>query len=181
MTEQPTDVLSFWFDEIDPKMHWRKDPTFDQQIARRFKTVYALAAAGELAHWRSDSPGRLAEILLLDQFPRNMFRSTNAAFATDALALELAQAAVRGQHDRELPQAQRKFFYMPFMHSESIAVHDDARALFDALGDQATSSSAARHYAVLKQFGRYPHRNSILGRRSTLAEQAFLAQPGSHF
>jgi len=131
--------------------------------------------------WRIGASIHRAGWQKLDQFPRNMFRNTKAAFATDALALALAQDAVRGLHDRKLPLVQRKFFYMPFMHSESIAVHERAGELFEALGDQATLSSAARHYAVLKQFGRYPHRNAILGRRSTPSEEDFLAQPGSHF
>lgn len=177
----PIDIIDFWFMEVDPRMHWRKDFAFDQLIAKRFMKIYKKAAAGELAGWRTAPEGRLAEVIVLDQFPRNMFRNTPTAFATDPLALALAQEAVAGGFDQSLPPNQRRFLYMPFMHSESLEVHASARGLFETLAHQATLDSELRHYAVLEQFGRYPHRNAILGRASSPAETTFLQGRRSGF
>ena len=135
----------------------------------------------ELWRWRSSAEGCLAEIIVLDQFSRNLFRDMPESFAFDALALALAQSAVAAGVDRQMPPEQRAFFYMPYMHSESAAVHDEALRLFSDLGIESQLGFELRHKAIIDQFGRYPHRNAILRRPSTAAELAFLQQPGSRF
>lgn len=174
-------VLRFWFEEIKPKQWWLKDEAFDQLIKDRFLSLHRQAAAGELYAWRQSATGRLAEILILDQFSRNMFRGTAAAFAQDALALVLAQEAVARGCDRQLPQQQRAFLYLPYMHSESALIHQVALELFEQLGLPSSLNYEIRHQEIIARFGRYPHRNPILGRESTAAERAFLQQPGSSF
>jgi len=174
-------VLSFWFDEIEPKQWWVKNENFDRRIKERFFDLHRRAAAAELFTWRKTAPGRLAEILLLDQFSRNMFRGTPAAFAQDALALVLAQEAVAAGADRQLNQDQRNFLYMPYMHSESVRIHASAVELFTANGLQSALEYELKHKRIIDRFGRYPHRNAILGRISSTEELAFLKQPGSSF
>ncbi len=176
---EPATVLHFWFEEIDPAQHWRVDPAFDQEIGERFGTLHRAAVQGELSAWRASAQGRLAEVIVLDQFSRNLHRGTPAAFAADPMALALAQEAVAAGHDQVLPPAQRVFLYMPFMHSESRRVHAVALRLFEALG--LSVDFERRHKAIVDRFGRYPHRNAILGRPSTEEELAFLQQPGSSF
>lgn len=175
------DVLRFWFDEIDPRQWWQKALAFDRQLARRFATRLEQAASGELYAWRQTPEGRLAEILLLDQFSRNIYRDTPRAFAQDGMALVLAQEGVRAGFDRVLSTPQRQFFYMPYMHSESTTIHQLAEALFDQPGLEQALLFERKHKAIIERFGRYPHRNAILGRASTAAEIAFLKQPGSGF
>ncbi|MDP2227188.1 MAG: DUF924 family protein [Moraxellaceae bacterium] len=177
----PHVVLDFWFREIPESAWWEKNPDFDADLARRFGDWHVAAAAGELWSWRDTAVGRLAEILLLDQIPRNIFRDTPRAFATDSLALVLAQEAVRAGADRELPVAQRAFFYLPYMHSESLAVHAEALRLYAAPGLESNLDFERRHLAIIERFGRYPHRNAILGRASTADEMRFLTEPGSSF
>ena len=139
------------------------------------------AAQAELQDWRSTAQGRLAEVIVLDQFSRNVYRDTARAFAQDALALVLAQELVASGQDRSLPLAQRSFAYMPYMHSESALVHAQAALLFDQPGMEDTLRFELRHKAIIDRFGRYPHRNTILGRESTAEELAFLSEPGSSF
>jgi uncharacterized protein (DUF924 family) len=177
----PDTVLDFWFREIDPKQWWVKDAAFDQLIRDRFAAVHAQANACELFSWRTTADGRLAEIIVLDQFSRNMFRDTPAAFASDPLALALAQAAVNVGADLELQAPYRSFMYMPYMHSESLAIHDAAVVLFERCEREESRNSEKRHRAIIERFGRYPHRNAILGRESSAEEIAFLSQPGSSF
>jgi len=174
-------VLSFWFEEIEAKQWWTKSAEFDQLIAARFGSLHAAAARCELYAWRETPPGRLAEIIVLDQFSRNMYRDQPQAFACDALALALAQTAVATQADRHLEIRQRAFIYMPYMHSESPLIHSDAQALFSQAGLESSLASEQHHKAILDRFGRYPHRNDILGRSSTAQELEFLAGPGSSF
>jgi uncharacterized protein (DUF924 family) len=174
-------VLDFWFKEIAPAQWWKVDPAFDQLIARRFGALHEGAAQAELFKWRTDPRGRLAEIIVLDQFSRNMFRGTPKAFATDALALALAQEAVSTQADRELPPQERVFLYMPFMHSESRLIHEVAERLFKDCGQGNNYEFELRHKAIIDRFGRYPHRNAVLGRASTAEEIEFLTLPGSGF
>jgi uncharacterized protein (DUF924 family) len=174
-------VLDFWFKEIAPAQWWKVDPAFDQLITERFGALHARAAQAELFEWRKDPPGRLAEIIVLDQFSRNMFRGTPKAFATDALALALAQEAVSNQADRELPPQERIFLYMPFMHSESRLIHEVAERLFKDCGQGNNYEFELRHKAIIDRFGRYPHRNALLGRASTAEEIEFLTLPGSGF
>ena len=174
-------VLLFWFTELTPKQHFAKDAALDEAIRTRFGPTLEAAARCELFAWRATLQGRLAEILVLDQFSRNVYRDTPRAFAQDALALALAQELVASGQDRSLPIEQRKFAYMPYMHSESLAIHAQATALFSQPGLENNLDFELRHQAIITRFGRYPHRNAILGRASSAEELAFLAEPGSGF
>jgi uncharacterized protein (DUF924 family) len=144
------EILKFWFEEIEPSQWWKKDENLDRLIIGRFSDIHHRATRCELFEWRKDAHGRLAEVIVLDQFSRNMFRNSPLSFTCDSLALALAQEAISVGADKSLNQAERSFLYMPFMHSESLKIHD-------------------------------PHRNSILGRKSTDEEIEFLKQPGSGF
>lgn len=174
-------VLDFWFQEATPRQWWAKSGEFDRLIESRFAALLASAARCELSAWRTTARGRLAEIIVLDQFSRNIHRDHPAAFACDALALALAQEAVAAGADKELPEAQRAFLYMPYMHSESPLIHLQAVALFSQPGMTDNLDFELRHKAIIDRFGRYPHRNALLGRVSTPEETAFLQMPGSSF
>ncbi len=174
-------VLQFWFDEIDPAQWWKVDPAFDALITQRFAELHASAARAELFGWRVSPGGRLAEVIVLDQFSRNMFRGSAQAFMSDGLALALAQEAVAARADTALPPEQRVFLYMPYMHSESRAIHWLAERLFREHAPGSNHDYELRHKAIIDRFGRYPHRNAALGRTSTAEELAFLQQPGSAF
>lgn len=176
-----TDVIRFWFEEIEPKQRFVKDPKFDELLRSKFGDTHRLAAQGLLYSWRDHPLDALAEIIVLDQFSRNMFRDTPAAFATDTMALVLAQEAIRKKFDKELDNSKRSFLYMPFMHSESKEIHDVAMFLFDQAGLEDNFNFEIKHKAIIDRFGRYPHRNEILGRESTEEELEFLSQPGSSF
>jgi uncharacterized protein (DUF924 family) len=175
------DVLAFWFKEIDSKSWWSSDPAFDGLIRQRFGELHRQAAQGELHAWRKEPRGRLAEVIVLDQFSRNMFRESAQAFAQDGMALVLAQEAVAARADAPLAPVERSFLYMPYMHSESKAIHRVAEALYRANGIEDNLKFELRHKAIVDRFGRYPHRNSVLGRESTTEELEFLKQPGSSF
>ena len=177
----PDTILHFWFDELQPAQWWRVDAALDATIGKRFATVLDQALAGELQHWRESAEGRLAEIIVLDQFSRNIHRGTPRAFAADNVALVLAQEALRAQADVTLPPPRRAFLYMPFMHSESPRIHEQSIRLFDQPGLEGNLDAARRHKAIIDRFGRYPHRNAILGRPSSVEEEAFLQTPGSSF
>lgn len=177
----PADVLAFWFEELRPAQWWRADPVLDETIRRRFGALHRAAVAAELAAWRDTPEGRLAEILVLDQFSRNVHRGTPLAFAADPMALALAQEAVRGGADLALPPQRRAFVYLPYMHSESRAVHVQAEWLFRHRAPDDNLQAELQHKAIVDRFGRYPHRNVVLGRVSTEEEEAFLRQPGSAF
>ena len=174
-------ILSFWFEEIDAKQWWAKSDDFDRLIIQRFGALHAAAARCELSHWRDTPQGRLAEVIVLDQFSRNMYRDQPPSFACDPLALALAQHAVSLQADQALPPGQRAFLYMPYMHSESPLIHASALALFSQGSLEHALPSEIRHKAIIDRFGRYPHRNAILGRLSSAEETEFLATPGSSF
>lgn len=174
-------VLNFWFGEIPTQAWFRKDPEFDRLIATRFGDTFGRAAAGELAAWRETAAGALAEVLVLDQFSRNLYRDSPLAFAQDGMALVLAQEAIRRGFDQVLETTQRAFLYMPFMHSESRVIHEQAMVLFDQPGLEGNLDFERRHREIIVRFGRYPHRNDVLGRESTAEERAFLQQPGSSF
>lgn len=184
-------VLEFWFAPSGPegaRPEWfRKDAAFDALIGQRFGALMAQALDGGLRDWDLAGPaGGLARILLLDQFTRNVQRATPGAFAGDALALAAARALVENGADLALPPWRRAFVYMPFEHAEDMALQDQALALFQRLSDDAPGFEgmldfAKRHRAVIARFGRFPHRNAILGRASTAQEIAFLAQAGSGF
>ncbi|QQX79342.1 DUF924 domain-containing protein [Shewanella sp. KX20019] len=177
----PDTIINFWFEEIKPKQWWVKDIEFDELIKQRFAETLAQAVQGELYHWRATPQGRLAEIIVLDQFSRNIFRDTPQSFAADPMALVLAQEAVALNYDGELKDKQVPFLFMPYMHSESLAIHEVAVRLFSREAAQGNLEFERRHRAIIEQFGRYPHRNAILGRDSSQAELAFLTQPGSSF
>jgi uncharacterized protein (DUF924 family) len=178
---QAQDILDFWFEELTPKQQFVKDPALDALIRTRFGITLEAAARCELWAWRATPQGRLAEIVVLDQFSRNAYRDTPRAFAQDALALVLAQELVASGQDRSLPVAQRVFAYMPYMHSESELVHTQAVALFSQPGMEDNLAFELRHKEIIDRFGRYPHRNAVLGRTSSALELAFLSEPGSSF
>ena len=175
------EVIKFWFDETQPESWWKKDENFDLLVRKRFLGVYQQAASCELFKWRQQAHGWLAEIIVLDQFPRNMFRDTAQAFATDQLAVVLSQEAVANEVDKELTAIQKSFLYMPLMHSESPLIHETAVDLFSQPGLEFNLEFEMKHKAIIDRFGRYPHRNEILGRDSTDEEVEFLKQPGSSF
>ncbi|MDO9073746.1 MAG: DUF924 family protein [Rubrivivax sp.] len=183
-------VRAFWFGEpptATPREAWfRKDAAFDGQIRERFGDLIETALAGGLQAWDATPAGTLARILVLDQFTRNTFRNSARAFAGDALALAAAQALVAGGGDRALTPLQRWFAYLPFEHAEDLALQRQSLALFTALAEEHPDLADAQHWAqkhfdIVERFGRYPHRNALLGRSSTLEEAAFLLQPGSSF
>lgn len=174
--EEANGVLDFWFGELSPEQWFKEDSALDKTIASRFSTLRAAAVRGELWPWRATATGRLAEIILLDQFSRNIYRNQPDAFSADNIALILAQEAVSVEADKMLTPQQRAFLYMPFMHSESLAIHDVAMELFSQEGLEREYTFEKRHQATIERFGRYPHRNSVLGRESTAEEAAFLKE-----
>ena len=194
---QAASVLAFWFGapgsserETYRELWFRKSEAVDRQIAEEFGPLIERALRGELADWSREPQGALAQILLLDQFTRNVFRDTPRAFAGDARALATATAIVGRRQDEALPVLQRSFVYMPFEHAEGLGAQDEAVRLFSRLVDSAVPPSvdlknmldyAHKHRAVIQRFGRFPHRNAILGRHSTPDEIAFLQEPGSRF
>lgn len=179
--EQKEQVLRFWFEELTPKDWFTKSSELDKTIEKRFGRLHRQASACELYQWRDSARGRLAEIIVLDQFSRNIFRDNARAYAQDALALALAQEAVAQGADQNLATEEKSFLYMPYMHSESIRIHDLAVELFKAEGLENNLKFEYRHKEIIERFGRYPHRNEVLGRKSTQEEMEFLKQPGSGF
>lgn len=177
----PQEILKFWFEETTPGQKFKKDAVFDALIRRRFAETQRAAAQGELSEWRANTEGRLAEIIVLDQFSRNLFRDDPRAFACDGMALVLAQEAVRCAADQALEPRRRVFLYMPYMHSESRAIHVTAEQLFRRLGIAENLKYEIAHKAIVDRFGRFPHRNAVLGRKSTPEELEFLSQPNSSF
>lgn len=173
-------VIDFWFQEIKPEQWWKKDKNFDALIKERFSTLYQAALANELFHWREHAQGRLAEIIVLDQFPRNLFRDQAAAFASDAQALALSQEAVLQGIPEQLNKSCNAFLLMPYMHSESLLVHEQATQLFEKFAPDNLAFEI-KHKRIIERFGRYPHRNALLGRLSTEEEKHFLTQPDSSF
>ena len=168
------DVLSFWFELTPPEKWWKKDEQFDELIKKKFLETHNKAAQSELSCWRECAEGALAEIIVLDQFSRNIYRNKPESFAFDGMALALAQEAIRRQLNQELEPNRRAFMYLPFMHSESLFIHETALELFSEAGLEHHLSFEKEHMAIVKKFGRYPHRNEILGRRSTKEETNFL-------
>ncbi|MCC6197714.1 MAG: DUF924 domain-containing protein [Burkholderiales bacterium] len=192
MDTTASEVIDFWFGpEGGPErgrareVWFRKDPAFDEAIRGRFGEAVAVALAGGLGEWCATPQGALARVLLLDQFTRNIFRDTPRAFAGDERALATADEAIERGFDRELWHHGRWFLYMPFEHAEDVAAQHRSLALFGALakemGDDGPLEWARKHAEIVFRFGRYPHRNAILGRASTAEEEAFLLEPGSSF
>ncbi|WP_293036689.1 DUF924 family protein [Moorena sp. SIO1F2] len=190
--DQSNEILNFWFGKPDEpdygksrKVWFTKNPDFDQEMRSRFLDIYQQAAAGELDNWQTSPYSCLALIILFDQFPRNMFRGQPQAFATDSKALSTAQYAVDRGFDKELLPVQRWFIYLPFEHSENLEHQRYCVELFSTLKDDPDSAStinyAYRHLEVIERFGRFPHRNKILGRVNTPEEEEFIKLPGSSF
>jgi uncharacterized protein (DUF924 family) len=197
LVEKIREILHFWFgkDPSHPEEHserwWKKDPKFDETIRRRFGEDLHKAVRGEYEEWKNSPNGNLAWIILLDQFSRNMFRDKPEAFAQDELAREACRQGVQKGFDKKLTPIERVFFYMPLMHSEHRSDHQLSLELFQRLEQEAPREMeealannyhyALRHAEIIERFGRYPHRNKILGRPSTAEELEFLKQPGSSF
>ena len=174
-------VNQFWFQDTSPDQWWKVDAGFDRQIKERFAGLHDQATRAELFQWRADPGGRLAEIIVLDQFSRNIYRGHSRAYANDTLALALAQEAVATGADLKLTPEERVFMYLPYMHSESRVIHQVAEQLFRERTSPFNYDFELRHKAIIDRFGRYPHRNDVLGRQSTAEELEFLKQPGSSF
>lgn len=174
-------VIEFWFEDITPAQWWQKSDEFDAFIRDKFAALHQSAIRCELFEWRRRPLGRLAEIIVLDQFSRNIFRDQSGAYTHDSLALALAQQTIAAGIDQRLTAKQRGFIYMPYMHSESQKIQTQSVQFFSQPDLDAHLSSAQRHRDIIERFGRFPHRNKILGRTSTTEELAFLKQPNSSF
>lgn len=181
VTDEVRGVLSFWFEELEPRQWFEKDDALDRRIRERFLVLYERLAVQGAGGWAHTAHGALAAVIVLDQFPRNMFRGDARSFASDALALTVAEQAIGAGLDAALDATHRKFLYMPFEHSEDAAMQARSVALFAALGDADSLDYALRHKQVIDRFGRFPHRNALLGRSTTAEEAAFLEKPGSAF
>ena len=168
------DVLNFCFESITPDMWWKKDATFDRQIADQFLALHHKTKSALLSCWRESAEGALAEIIILDQFSRNIYRDQPESFQNDGMALALAQEAIRRNLNGQLSPEHKIFMYLPFMHSESYMIHETALELFAEPGLEENLNFEKAHAQIIKQFGRYPHRNRILGRPSTKQELAYL-------
>lgn len=180
-SKQWQEVHRFWFEECSADDWFGKDLAFDRLIQERFGAYCEAAARAECFDWRRSMRGRLAEIIVLDQFSRNIWRNSPRAFMQDPLALALAQEAVNMPEYEQLNAHEKKFILMPFMHSESPLIHEEAVRHFEALGDEQTLQYEHLHKVIIDRFGRYPHRNKILGRPSTPEEIEFLNEPNSSF
>ena len=174
----PSAVVAFW-KEAGPSMWFKKDDAFDARFRERFEAAHFAAARRELDHWAETPEGSLALMILLDQFPRNSFRGTAHSFATDPLARMFADRALKAGHDLETPGDIRRFFYLPLQHSEDMADQDRQVELFQTRMERADDDRwAEHHHGVIRRFGRFPHRNRVLGRATTPEEQAFLDEDG---
>lgn len=175
MSTGPSVIIGFWFEE-PVRSHWfRSTLALDKQIRERFEPLWQQAADGGLADWRQTAEGSLALALVLDQFPLNMYRGQAMSFATEAQSIEVTLEAVDRGFDRQLPAEQRAFLYMPLMHSENLAHQDESVHLFEQAGLASNARFARHHRELIRRFGRFPHRNTILGRASTAGELAYLA------
>ena len=180
-TATPDDVLNFWFSENIKPLWFKKSTDFDREIKQRFLDTYQRGKTGALNDWCNSSKNILALIIVLDQFPRNMFRNTPQAFATDDRAVELTKYAVNNNYQQDLSPEEQAFLYMPLMHSENKQDQEKCVELFTKLGREDNLKFANKHQEIIDRFGRFPHRNEILGRESTSEEKEFLTQPGSSF
>lgn len=174
-------VLDFWFADASQPFWFTKNDDFDEQIRQQFAPLWARAIAGELAEWRDTTRGRLAEIIVLDQFSRNLNRHSPLAFAYDSMALILAQEIVKQADFADLKPTERQFALLPFMHSESAVIHAQAVELFAKFTSENVQHFEHKHKVIIDRFGRYPHRNAVLGRASSDEEWAFLQEPDSAF
>jgi uncharacterized protein (DUF924 family) len=183
MRDSRHEVLHFWFDETEPAQWFQKNETFDAQVRERFHTIYAMARDGLCDDWKQDADGCLALCIVLDQFPRNMFRGSAEAFATDGKALVAAKFTIARGYDQVTPIPRRRFIYLPFEHSENLQDQKRAVQLFETIADEDPLSLeyAKRHMQVIEKYGRFPHRNKALGRENTPEEEAYLATAGAGF
>jgi uncharacterized protein (DUF924 family) len=177
MVASAADVVSFW-QKAGPDRWFNKDAAFDEEIRARFLPTHEAAAAGKLSDWEQSAQGALALLILLDQFPRNMFRGEARAFATDPLARAIAAGGIVRGFDAQVPAEMRGFFYLPFEHSEDLADQERGVAFYKAAGDADGLKWAELHADIVRRFGRFPHRNAVLGRATTPEEQAFLDDGG---
>ena len=175
------EVLDFWFKELEDGDRFKKDEQLDETIRARFLETHGQVARGETYQWRETIQGRLAEIIVLDQFSRNMFRGTPETFSYDGQALVLSQEAINTGQVEQLSILEQAFLYMPLMHSESVVIHEVAMTLFSKPGMETFFDFEKQHFDIIKKYGRYPHRNDLLGRQTTPEEALFLTQPGSSF
>jgi len=181
MTETSETVLDFWFSELSPKDWFTKSDDIDRRITERFSGLHLALSRGISEEWRATPDARLALVIVFDQFPRNIYRGSPLAFATDGLALKEAKASLAVGADKAIGEDRRIFFYMPFEHAEDIGEQERCVALFEALGNANYLDYANQHHDVIGRYGRFPHRNAILGRTSTPEEKAYLAEPGAGF
>ena len=177
----PAQVLDFWFSEIEPEMWFKKSDEFDAEIARRFGDTTRRALDGGLSEWATDADGCLALILVLDQFARNIYRDTPDAFAGDAQAIKLSERCVAESFIEVVEESKRTFMLMPMMHSEDLNVQEASLSLFKTYTPENNYDYAVKHRDIIARFGRFPHRNRILGRENTVREAEFLTKPGSSF
>lgn len=177
MIASASEIVSFWRD-AGPDRWFEKDFAFDREIVDRFLETHEVAAAGKLSDWEQNAQGTLALLILLDQFPRNMFRGDARAFATDAVARAVAAGGIVRGFDAQVPSEMRSFFYLPFEHSEDLADQERGIAFYKASGDADGLKWAEIHAEIIRRFGRFPHRNAVLGRNTTAEEQAFLDSGG---
>ena len=179
---EPADIVDFWFHQTPAEKHFKQDDAFDQEIRDRFADIYRAAAAGALDHWMATAMGCLALVVVLDQFPRNMFRDSPEAFATDAKAIAVADQIIARGLDKGLKLRERAFLYLPYQHSENIDHQRRSVELVNRLdGEPDWLGYAERHLEIIERFGRFPHRNAVLGRETTPEEAEFLRQPGASF
>lgn len=172
------EVHKFWFVEHSGKDWFASNPDFDRELDEKFRATHEAVANGEAWEWRTSARGRLCEILVLDQFSRQLHRGSGQAFATDAMALVLAQEMVALGLDEQTDQSERLFVYLPYMHSESLKVHDEAVRLFAKFGNEGNIEFEQKHVDLIKRFGRFPMRNAALGRESTPKEIAYIKERG---
>lgn len=175
------EVLRFWFEELDAEQWFAGSKELDAEITERFTDIHAEVAAGEFWRYRTDAHAYLAEVLVLDQFSRQMFRGEPKAFAWDGMALTLAQQAIASGLDTELDENERLFLYLPFQHSESALIHEEAMRLFEALAHEKAFEMERIHRDIIDRFGRYPHRNEQLGRETTPEEADYLRENHEEF
>jgi len=175
------EIITFWFEILSPKDWWRKNEALDTRIRDQFAEMHTQVVAGKTQAWQATDEGRLAEVIVLDQFSRNMYRGQPASFAYDALALERCKTAVAAGTAGRLDPLRVSFLLMPYMHSESLQEHAEGLPLFQQYCAESTVEYETRHAIIIERFGRYPHRNEILGRTSSAEELEFLSGPGSSF
>lgn len=177
----PREVVAFWCETVAPQQWWQPTEALDAEVRERFAATHLALSRTVPPQWRADAEARLAAIIVLDQFPRNMYRASPLAFATDWIARREARLALDAGADKEISREWRLFFYLPFEHSEGLADQDLSVSLFTALADETYLDFAVRHRDVIARYGRFPHRNAFLGRISTPEEEAYLARPGAGF